>query len=46
VVTGYRLADKRSKKGIREELRIFHRNATVKEYEVNWMQHLNRMEKE
>jgi hypothetical protein len=43
-VAGYRLIDQRRNEGIREELQIIDINSRIKDYHINWLQHLERME--
>jgi hypothetical protein len=43
-VAGYRLIDHRRNKDIREELQIMDINSRIKDYQIKWLQHLERME--
>jgi hypothetical protein len=43
-VAGYRLIDHRRNKDIREELQIIDINSRIKDYQIQWLKHLERME--
>jgi hypothetical protein len=43
-VAGYRLIDNRRNEDIREELLIIDVNSRIKDYQIKWLQHLERME--
>jgi hypothetical protein len=43
-VAGYRLIDHRRNEDVREELQIVDINSRIKDYEIKWLQHLERME--
>jgi hypothetical protein len=43
-VAGYRLIDHRRNEDIREELQIIDINSRIKDYQIKWLQHLERME--
>jgi hypothetical protein len=42
-VAGYRLIDHRPNEAIREELQIIDTNSRIKDYQIKWLQHLERM---
>jgi hypothetical protein len=43
-VIGYRLIDHRRNEDISEELQIIDINSRIKDYQIKWLQHLERME--
>jgi hypothetical protein len=43
-VAGYRLIGHRRNEGIREELQIIDINLRIENYQIKWLQHLERME--
>jgi hypothetical protein len=43
-VAGYRLIDHKRNEDIREELQIIDVNSRIKDYQIKWLQHLERME--
>jgi hypothetical protein len=43
-VAGYRLIDHRRNEDIREEIQIIDINSRIKDYQIKWLQHLERME--
>jgi hypothetical protein len=43
-VAGYRLIDHKRNEVIREELQIIDINSRIKDYQIKWLQHLERME--
>jgi hypothetical protein len=43
-VAGYRLIDHRRNEGTRDELRIIDINSRIKDFQIKWLQHLERME--
>jgi hypothetical protein len=43
-VAGNRLIDHRRNEGIREEIQIIDINSRIKDYQIKWLQHLERME--
>jgi hypothetical protein len=43
-VAGYRLTDHRRDEDIREEIQIKDINSRIKDYQIKWLQHLERME--
>jgi hypothetical protein len=43
-VAGYRLIGHRRNEDIREELQIIDINSRIKDYQIKWLQHLERME--
>jgi hypothetical protein len=43
-VAGYRLIDHRRNEHIREKLQIMDINSRIKDYQIKWLQHLERME--
>jgi hypothetical protein len=43
-VAGYRLIDHRRNEDIREELQIIDINSRIKDYQIKWLQHVERME--
>jgi hypothetical protein len=43
-VAGYRLIDHRCNEDTREELQIIDINSRIKDYQIKWLQHLERME--
>jgi hypothetical protein len=43
-VAGYRLTDHRRNEDIREELQIIDINSRIKDYQIKWLQHLERKE--
>jgi hypothetical protein len=43
-VVGCRVIDHRRNEGIREEILIIDINSRIKDYQIKWLQHLERME--
>jgi hypothetical protein len=43
-MAGYRLIDHRRNEDIREELQIIDKNSRIEDYQIKWLQHLERME--
>jgi hypothetical protein len=41
---GYRLIDHRRNEELREEIQIIDINSRIKDYQIKWLQHLERME--
>jgi hypothetical protein len=44
-VAGYRLIDHRRNEDKREEIQIIDINSGIKDYQIKWLQHLERMER-